>query len=207
MTRPTSSPSRCSISGPRRRSRSGRRSTNGFYYDIEFPDGSPGEEDLARIEEGMKAHIKADEPFERRELPVDRGDRALPRRGPGLQGRADRGPGPRRGRRDRLALPQRPLRGPLPRSARALDRADRRLQAHLACRRLLARRRDAPDADPRLRHRLLRQEGARAAPRAARAGPRARPPPARARARSLPVPRRRRPGCRSGCRRGPCCFG
>jgi threonyl-tRNA synthetase len=41
---------------------------DGFYYDIEFPDGSPGEEDLARIEERMAEHVKADEPFERREL-------------------------------------------------------------------------------------------------------------------------------------------
>jgi threonyl-tRNA synthetase len=43
---------------------------SGFYYDIEFPDGNPGEEDLARIEERMAEHIKADEPFERRELPA-----------------------------------------------------------------------------------------------------------------------------------------
>src|SRR3954454_15626389 len=43
---------------------------NGFYYDIEFPDGSPGEEDLARIEERMREHVRADEPFERRDLPV-----------------------------------------------------------------------------------------------------------------------------------------
>ena len=42
----------------------------GFYYDIEFPDGSPGEDDLARIEERMAEHVKANEPFERRELPV-----------------------------------------------------------------------------------------------------------------------------------------
>jgi threonyl-tRNA synthetase len=41
---------------------------NGFYYDIEFPDGRPGEEDLERIEERMAEHVKADEPFERREL-------------------------------------------------------------------------------------------------------------------------------------------
>jgi len=41
---------------------------NGFYYDIEFPDGSPGEEDLPRIEERMREHIKADEPFERRDI-------------------------------------------------------------------------------------------------------------------------------------------
>ena len=43
---------------------------SGFYYDIEFPDGGPGEEDLARIEERMGEHVKADEPFERRDLPA-----------------------------------------------------------------------------------------------------------------------------------------
>ena len=44
---------------------------DGFYYDIEFPDSArPGEEDLARIEERMAEHVKADEPFERRELPA-----------------------------------------------------------------------------------------------------------------------------------------
>src|SRR5215207_7421777 len=43
----------------------------GFYYDIDFPDSErPGEDDLARIEERMAEHVKADEPFERRELPV-----------------------------------------------------------------------------------------------------------------------------------------
>jgi threonyl-tRNA synthetase len=43
---------------------------DGFYYDIEFPDGeAPGEGDLERIEEKMREHIKADEPFERRDLP------------------------------------------------------------------------------------------------------------------------------------------
>jgi threonyl-tRNA synthetase len=41
---------------------------DGFYYDIEFPDGSPGEDDLARIEQRMAEHVKADEPFERREI-------------------------------------------------------------------------------------------------------------------------------------------
>ena len=40
----------------------------GFYYDIEFPDGeAPGEDDLARIEERMAEHVKADEPFELRQ--------------------------------------------------------------------------------------------------------------------------------------------
>ncbi len=45
---------------------------DGFYYDFEFPDGeSPSEADLERIEEAMRAHIAADEPFERSELPAD----------------------------------------------------------------------------------------------------------------------------------------
>ena len=44
---------------------------DGFYYDIDFPDGErPGPEDLARIEERMREHIAADEPFELRELPA-----------------------------------------------------------------------------------------------------------------------------------------
>jgi threonyl-tRNA synthetase len=43
---------------------------SGFYYDIEFPDGGPGEEDLARIEDRMAEHVKADEHFERRDLPA-----------------------------------------------------------------------------------------------------------------------------------------
>jgi threonyl-tRNA synthetase len=44
---------------------------DGFYYDFEFPDGErPTEADLERIEASMRAHIEADEPFERSELPA-----------------------------------------------------------------------------------------------------------------------------------------
>jgi threonyl-tRNA synthetase len=44
---------------------------DGFYYDFEFPDGfRPSESDLERIEERMRAHIEADERFERTDLPV-----------------------------------------------------------------------------------------------------------------------------------------
>ncbi len=43
----------------------------GFYYDFEFPDGErPSEADLERIEEVMRRHIEADEPFERSDLAV-----------------------------------------------------------------------------------------------------------------------------------------
>jgi threonyl-tRNA synthetase len=43
----------------------------GFYYDFEFPDGtSVSEADFPRIEERMRAHIKAQEAFEREDVPV-----------------------------------------------------------------------------------------------------------------------------------------
>src|SRR5829696_3201068 len=42
---------------------------NGFYYDFEFPEGVRlSEDDLPRIEERMREHIKGDEPFERSEV-------------------------------------------------------------------------------------------------------------------------------------------
>ena len=42
---------------------------DGFYYDFDFPDGvKVGEEDLERIEQKMREHIKADEKFERTDI-------------------------------------------------------------------------------------------------------------------------------------------
>ena len=44
---------------------------NGFYYDFDFPDEvKVTDADLERIEEAMRVHIKADEEFARRDLPV-----------------------------------------------------------------------------------------------------------------------------------------
>ncbi|HEX2703194.1 MAG TPA: threonine--tRNA ligase [Solirubrobacteraceae bacterium] len=44
---------------------------NGFYYDFEFPEGvSISEADFPAIEEQMRAHIKAAEPFMREDVPV-----------------------------------------------------------------------------------------------------------------------------------------
>lgn len=44
----------------------------GFYYDFDFPQGVRiSEADFERIEERMRAHIEADEPFEREEVPVE----------------------------------------------------------------------------------------------------------------------------------------
>ena len=164
---------------------------NGFYYDIEFPDGSPGEEDLARIEERMAEHVKADEPFERREL-LGRRRRSRYFRDQDQDYKVEliedliRDEGAKTVSLYRNGPFEDLCRGP----ARPLDRTDRRLQADLAGGRLLARRRDPADADAHLRDRLPRPQGARAAPGAPRAGARARPSQARPAARPLRVPPR-----------------
>ena len=77
---------------------------------------------------------------------------AVPRRGPAVQAGAGRGPSRRR---DQRLRPGR-VRGSVPRAAPADHQADQGLQAALAGRRLLARRLDKADADPDLRHRVLR---------------------------------------------------
>src|SRR3954465_14085490 len=42
---------------------------DGFYYDFEFPDGvTLTDADLPKIEERMRAHVKADEPFTREDV-------------------------------------------------------------------------------------------------------------------------------------------
>ena len=44
---------------------------NGFYYDFDFPEGvTVTDADLPAIEEAMRKHIKADEEFVRRDVPV-----------------------------------------------------------------------------------------------------------------------------------------
>jgi threonyl-tRNA synthetase len=43
----------------------------GFYYDFDFPEGTHvSEEDFARIEDKMREHVKAGEPFVREDVPV-----------------------------------------------------------------------------------------------------------------------------------------
>ncbi|HEX2126267.1 MAG TPA: threonine--tRNA ligase [Thermoleophilaceae bacterium] len=44
---------------------------DGFYYDFDFPEGIKlTEDDFERVEARMREHIRADEPFERTELPA-----------------------------------------------------------------------------------------------------------------------------------------
>ena len=115
---------------------------------------------------------------------------------PAVQGGADRGPrhrrrGHRRGGPDDQRLPSGRVRGSLPRAAPAEHQQarQRNLQAHQPRRRLLARRREEPDAHPRVRDRLPEQGGAGGVPRGARAGPPARPPAHRPGPRPLQLPR------------------
>jgi len=45
---------------------------DGFYYDFEFPDEvRVSDADFEAIEGAMRAHVKADEPFEREDVPVE----------------------------------------------------------------------------------------------------------------------------------------
>src|SRR3954463_10699494 len=45
---------------------------NGFYYDFEVPEGVKlSEDDLPRIEQKMREHIKADESFERSDISTE----------------------------------------------------------------------------------------------------------------------------------------
>ena len=178
---------------------------DGFYYDFEFPDGfGPSEADLERIEEAMRAHIAADEPFERTEIAADEAIERF-RAEEAVQGRADRGPGARAGRRDRLALPERPLPRPLPRAPRPLDRPDQGVQAQLVAGRVLAGGRERGRCSPASTGRRSSARGARGAPGA----PRGRPGPAiiggsaPSSACSRSGPNRR--ACRSGCRGARCC--
>ena len=44
---------------------------DGFYYDFEFPEGvTLSDADFERIEAKMREHVKADESFEREDVPV-----------------------------------------------------------------------------------------------------------------------------------------
>ena len=60
---------------------------NGFYYDFKFPAGvTITDADLDRIEAAMRLHLAADEPFNRRELPVAEAVEIFRAQGEDLQG-------------------------------------------------------------------------------------------------------------------------
>ena len=181
---------------------------NGFYYDLQLPEPI-AEADLARIEKEMAKVVEPEPAGGALRAAGGRGARGVrgrrarhgrlrpaSRARPALQGRAHRGPrhrrrGDRRRGPDHQRLPPGRVRRPLPRPAPAQHQQarQRHLQAHQPRRRLLARRREEPDAHPRLRHRLPEQGRAGGLPRGARARPPARPPAHRPGPRPLQLPR------------------
>jgi threonyl-tRNA synthetase len=55
---------------------------DGFYYDFEFPeDVKVSDEDLAAIEGRMREHVKADEQFERTDVPTEEAERYFAEQG------------------------------------------------------------------------------------------------------------------------------
>ena len=176
---------------------------DGFYYDFEFPDGvTINEGDFERIEAQMRKHIKADEPFERSEVTAGEAiERYLKDDQPykvELIEDLVRDQGVETVSLYRNGEFLDLCRGPhAPGTGRA-----KAFKLTVRGRRLLARRRQPPDADPHLRHRVREQGGAGRAPRAARAGARPRPPQAGPRARAVHVLRASRRVRRSGSRTG-----
>ena len=133
----------------------GPATADGFYYDIDL--------DTKITPEVPAAHRSRDGEDRRGRHPVRavrdsarRGAQDLRRGRREVQGRTDRGLRPE-GRDQRLPPRRRQLRGSLPRPARPDDRTPEGVQAALARRRVLARRREQPDAPARLRHRVRRR--------------------------------------------------
>ena len=180
---------------------------DGFYYDFEFPAGvTINEGDFPKIEAQMRKHVKAAEPFDRSEVTTAEAiDRYLREDQP-YKVELIEDLVRNQGVKTVALYTQRRVPRPLPRPARARHRAREGVQADLRRRRVLARRREPPDADPHLRHRVRHQGGAGRAPGAARAGARARSPQARQGARAVHVLRAlaaaRRSGSRTGWRSG-----
>ena len=180
---------------------------DGFYYDFELPDGAHfSDDDLERIEARMREIVAGRRAVRARGARPRARRRARSPTSP-TRSRSSSGstpPTPRRSatatssrvyRNPRAATSEfgeRRVRRPLPRPARAVDQAARRVQAHQGRRRVLAGRREAPDAAAHLRHRVGVEGRARGAPAPPRGGREARPPQARRRARPLLVPRRDR---------------
>ena len=160
-------------------------------------------DDLAQIEDEMRAIVKADQAFVRDEVDLRR--RAGGVRRTAVQA-GDHREGPCRRRHDedageaggdgdgrRVAVPQsRRRRGrvhrPVPGSARPVDGQAPRVQADQGRGRVLAGQREGPDAPAHLRHRVGVEEGARRVPPSHRRGGAARPSQARRRARPVLVP-------------------
>ena len=183
---------------------------NGFYYDFDFPDG------VSLSDADFEAHRGEDARAHRRRRAVHArgragraGARALPRRGPGLQGRAHRGPRPRCRPRASVETVSLYTNGPFTDLCRGPHApSTKRIGAFKL--QSVAGAYWRGDAKRQMLTRVygtafFKQAELDALPRAARAGAGPRPPQARPRARAvhlLAAVAGRRP---SGCRRAPRC--
>ena len=167
---------------------------DGFYYDFDLPRPLTPD-DLEAIEGRMRESIAADHPFVRKEIPWEDGRALEESKGQpfkveildDLARKAQEAGTPLPQTSPLRARPvQRPVQGP----PRRVDRQDRAVQAARRRRRVLAGRREAPDAPADLRHGLGDAGGARPVPVPARGGEEARPPQAGRAARPVLVPRR-----------------
>jgi hypothetical protein len=161
---------------------------NGFYYDFDFPPGSPSPRRTSRRSRSGCASTSRPPSRSCARTCRSRGARALRRRGPGLQGRADRRPRAPDTRRSRPSRSTPTARSPT--SAAARTRRAPRASRPSRCSRSPAptgaatrrarcsRGSTAPPSSPRRSSRSISS---------ARAGARARPPPARPRARPVPL--------------------
>ena len=149
---------------------------DGFYYDFELPDGQHFTETTSSA---SRPGCARSSPRTSRSCarsttsttgsscsPTSRTSRrSSATSAPAAARRRRRGRGRRRrhGRRlpQRARRRQRRVRRPVPRPARPVDRQARRVQAHEGRGRVLARRREAPDAPAHLRHRVGERQGAR----------------------------------------------
>ena len=182
----TWSPAPCSGSSPGTQVTIGPTIEDGFYYDF-FRDKPFTPEDLEKIEAEANEEIAQNLPFVREEVSIDEAIKLFEAKGEKFKVEIIE---------DIVAKGAKTLT-----LYRHGDWVDFCLGPHGPStgkigvikllslqRRVLARRSPQPDAPAHLRHRLLRQEGARRVAEAAGGGEEARPPQARQGARPLPLP-------------------
>ena len=131
---------------------------DGFYYDFLLPRPLTPD-DLPAIEARMRECIAADHPFELSEMTPAEARALLVERDQPFKVEIVDDLARRRGARRHAdaaddLLPPGTVHRPVPRPARREHRQDRPVQAPWHGRRVLARRREAPDAPARLRHGL-----------------------------------------------------
>ncbi len=113
---------------------------NGFYYDFEFPDGvALSDADFTAIEERMRAHIAADEPFVREDVSVGEALERFVREGQDYKVELIEDLVRDQGLENVTAVRQRAVHRPVPWPPHAIDGAGQGVQARVGRGRVLAR--------------------------------------------------------------------